>query len=43
MTRRPNPKIDWFNVSVWTLIAIYSVAVLGLAGLGAAWLAGWVS
>ena len=40
MTRRLCPKIDWFNVTVWTLIAIYSLAVLGLAGLGAAYLAG---
>lgn len=43
MTRRPSHQIDWFNVTLWTLIAGYLLAVLGLAGLGAAYLAGWVS
>jgi len=42
MTCRPSPQIDWFNVTVWTLIAIYSLAVLGLAGLGVSYLAGWL-
>ncbi len=42
MTRRPIRQIDWFNVTVWTLIAAYSLAVVGLAGVGPAYLAGWL-
>lgn len=37
----PRPSVDWFNVTVWTLLTLYCLAVLGLAGLGAAYLAGW--
>lgn len=42
MTRRPSPQIDWFMLTVRTLVTLYAIAVLGLAGLGAAYLAGWL-
>ena len=42
MSRR-SPQIDWSKLTVWTLAALYCLAMLGLAGLGAAYLAGWVS
>lgn len=42
MRRRPNQTVDWFNVTVCTLIALYCLTVLGLAGVGAAYLAGWL-
>lgn len=36
-------RVDWFNVTVWTLISLYSLAVLALAGVGVAYLAGWLA
>lgn len=42
MSRRDCPPIDWFNVTVWTLIMLYCLTVMGLAALGAAYLAGWL-
>ena len=42
MSRCPPPRVDWFNVTVWTLLTLYCLALLGLAGLGVGYLAGWL-
>jgi hypothetical protein len=36
-------RIDWGNVTVWTLALLYGLLVLALAGVGAAYLAGWLA
>jgi hypothetical protein len=42
MRRRPH-RLDWVNLATWALIGTCTLIVWGLAGLGAAWLLGWLA
>ena len=38
-----SPRIDWLRLTVWSALGLYSLAFIGLALVGALYLAGVVA